>query len=480
MGAQGAGGPPGVVGTMRADAAAADASGEVGDLWRQVSAMACADVPPMGLSAGERPAADVEVLCSAVAGVEFELARRMSAASRAGSLPLVGDGAMLLARGWSPAWARRLARAGTFVDDHPALGQVWASGVITSEHVHALARHAGRLEVEEMSAVIEELSPWWGQLSPLAVAHFVQRVIRVLNPPPDPEPDEAAAYEGRSLSFALTADSVVLSGVLPRLEGEAVIAAVEAFAERLRSEADHVPASARRADGLVALVNAAHASGSIPTRGGLPVSVSVTLDSTALGDQVWTTSRGHTLTAAEERFSACDALVTPIVLDAGQCPDTVAEFLAATGPAAGDDSGGVTLQPSAEARITALATTLLGTRIPLAVGRSARTATAAQRRALAARDRGCIIPGCGIPAEACQTHHVEDWAVGGDTDLPNLALLCWAHHRQVDLGMWTIVAATGDDVVPAPEPGAPPGTPWPANNGAPWTITRTPRTRWRL
>ena len=82
------------------------------------------------------------------------------------------------------------------------------------------------------------------------------------------------------MSFALTADSVVLSGVLPRLEGEAVIAAVEAFAERLRSEADHVPASARRADGLVALVNAAHASGSIPTRGGLPVCVSVTLEST--------------------------------------------------------------------------------------------------------------------------------------------------------------------------------------------------------
>ena len=60
-------------------------------------------------------------------------------------------------------------------------------------------------------------------------------------------------------------------------------------------------------DGLVALVNAAHACGSIPTSGGLPVSVSVTLESTVLGDQVWTTSRGHTLTDAEARFSACDA-----------------------------------------------------------------------------------------------------------------------------------------------------------------------------
>jgi hypothetical protein len=268
---------------------------------------------------------------------------------------------------------------------------------------------------------------------------------------------------------------------------------VEAFAERLRSEADHVPASARRADGLVALVNAANASGSIPTRGGLPVSVSVTLDSTVVGDQVWSTSRGHTLTAAERRFASCDAMVTPIVMDAGRCPDTVAEFLAAAAtPDAGGsrgvgslgdpvrDAAGTSLLPSAEVRVAALAATLLGTRFPLAVGRTARTATPAQRRALAARDKGCIIPGCRIPAEACQSHHVEDWAAGGNTDLPSLALLCWAHHRQVDLGMWTIVAASDDVPVPRPEPGAPPGTPWPANNAAPWVITRTPRTRWRL
>ena len=165
---------------------------------------------------------------------------------------------------------------------------------------------------------------------------------------------------------------------------------------------------------------------------------------------MWTTSRGHTLTAAEQRFTSCDALITPIVIDTGKCPDTVAEFLTATEPVAAEGSTGVTRQPSSAARITALATTLLGTRIPLAVGRSARTATPAQRRALAARDKGCIIPGCGIPAEACQTHHVQDWAAGGDTDLPNLALLCWAHHRQVDLGMWTIVAG-----VQTTDPGPP-------------------------
>ena len=168
MGVGGTGGPP-VLAGVRAAAAVQMASPEVADVWSQVSGVAAGEVPAMGLTAGERPAADVEVLCSAVASVEFELARRMACAARSGSLPLVGDGAMLLARGWSAGWARRLARAGTFVAEHPALGGVWASGVITSEHVDALARHADRLEADQMAAVIEELAPWWGQLSPLAV-----------------------------------------------------------------------------------------------------------------------------------------------------------------------------------------------------------------------------------------------------------------------------------------------------------------------
>jgi hypothetical protein len=121
-----------------------------------------------------------------------------------------------------------------------------------------------------------------------------------------------------------------------------------------------------------------------------------------------------------------------------------------------------------------------GPRVPLAVGRTARTATTAQRKALAARDRGCIIPGCAIPAENCQAHHLTDWAAGGESNLDNLALLCWTHHRQVDLNLWTIAPTDPHQPPDGPNPGAPPDTPWPANNGAPFTIRRTHRTRWRL
>ena len=382
----------------------------------------------MSLSAGERPAADVEVLASAAAACEYLVATRMHAAAAGGCLPLGDRGGVLAARGWSPGTARRLARCGAFALAHPSVAGVWAAGAITAEHVDPLARTADRFTVEELAAVVGELGPHWGSWSPAAVARFVTAADRMLHPPPDPTPDEADAYETRALSFALTADTVLISGALPRVEGELVIAAIDAWADRLRSTADHVPATARRADALVALVNTAHAADLLPTRGGLPVSLTVTLEQTPTGDAVWHTSRGHHLTDAETRWAACDTTITPVLVDTRACVDTGACDTGARDPA----------HATPAVRVAALAALMFDTRMPLAVGRTQRTATPAQRRALAVRDRGCVIPGCQIPAEACQTHHLQEWAAGGDTSVSNMALLCWSHHRQVDLRMWTI------------------------------------------
>jgi hypothetical protein len=448
----------------------ADASPEVAGLWEVVSGLTGEALPSMGLAAGLRPAADVDVLLRGLGAVEYELARRMAAAEAAGALPLLGAGAVARARAWSSRWARRLARTGAFAARFPGIAGPWAAGLISSEHVDALARSGEALSDAEMAAVLEQLEGRWGTLTPEAVGRFLARVVRVLHRPPDVEPDpsERDAYAGRGLSFSILGDEVLLAGALPRLEGEAVMAAVDAWAERLRSAADQVPAAARRADGLVALVNAAAAAGGLPNRGGLPVALTVTVDTTQAGDTVWSTGRGHHLTGGEQRFAACAGDITGVaVARAAGCPDP-------------GDPGGGPHAPGTPARIAALARSLLDTVQPLAVGRTQRHATPAQRKALAARDRGCVIPGCGVPAEACQAHHRTDWAAGGDTDLDNLVLLCWAHHRQVDLGMWTIAPADPDQPTPRPPTGAPPGTTWPANHAAPWTITATPRTRWRL
>jgi hypothetical protein len=448
----------------RAAGALPAASAELVQLWSHAIACATGELPGMGLGAGDRPVADVDVLAGALAVVEYELARRLHAATMAGSLPLVGPGAVLAARGWAGPHARRLARAGALAVEHPSVAAAWAAGIITADHVDAIARNVGPLTPEQLAAVVAELGCRWGQLSPAGVTRFLVAAVRLLHPSRQdgPEQAESDAYAGRDLSFAVLGDTVLLSGALPRLEGEAVMAAVEALAERLRSTADHVPAGARRADALVELVNDAHACERLPSRGGLPVALTVTLEHTRSGDPIWTTSRGHVLTASEARWACCDPTVTPVLV--ASATDCVPEPNGPGGPGVGGGAAG---------RIAALAAALFDSRIPLAVGRTTRTATPAQRRALAARDKGCIIPGCTIPAESCQAHHIRDWAAGGASDLDNLALLCWTHHRQVDLQMWTIEPTE-------PDPGAPPGTAWPANNGSPWTIRRTHRTRWRL
>ncbi|HYA00677.1 MAG TPA: HNH endonuclease signature motif containing protein [Candidatus Binatia bacterium] len=54
------------------------------------------------------------------------------------------------------------------------------------------------------------------------------------------------------------------------------------------------------------------------------------------------------------------------------------------------------------------------------VGRTRRVPGAATRRALLARDAGCVWPGCDRPVTLTEAHHLTHWARGGSTDLANL------------------------------------------------------------
>jgi hypothetical protein len=71
---------------------------------------------------------------------------------------------------------------------------------------------------------------------------------------------------------------------------------------------------------------------------------------------------------------------------------------------------------------------------PLWLGRRERFHTAAQRAALAARDGGCVFPGCPAPPSWCHAHHVLPWSRGGPTDIDNGVLLCAHHHRLIHAG----------------------------------------------
>ncbi|MDH2443712.1 DUF222 domain-containing protein [Amnibacterium sp. CER49] len=96
---------------------------------------------------------------------------------------------------------------------------------------------------------------------------------------------------------------------------------------------------------------------------------------------------------------------------------------------------------------------------PLTLGRRTRLFSAAQKKALAARDGGCAWPGCTAPAAWCEAHHIAWWnRDAGATDLENGVLLCSHHHHLIHepLGRWQIVVHDGDRyLVPQLWQGAP-------------------------
>ncbi len=74
---------------------------------------------------------------------------------------------------------------------------------------------------------------------------------------------------------------------------------------------------------------------------------------------------------------------------------------------------------------------------PLSVGRKTRTVPTAIKRALQARDKACVFPGCHHK-RFVDAHHVKHWSAGGETSLDNLMLLCSHHHRLVHEGGFRI------------------------------------------
>ncbi len=74
----------------------------------------------------------------------------------------------------------------------------------------------------------------------------------------------------------------------------------------------------------------------------------------------------------------------------------------------------------------------------LALGRERRLFSRRQREALAARDGGCMFPGCERPPSWCEAHHIDPWKSGGRTDVAVGILLCRHHHLLLHNNHWQI------------------------------------------
>jgi hypothetical protein len=413
---------------------------------RELAAVPVRDPYTGLLNVGVGPDAEpsLTALARARHGLDAATAKHMVAAELAGST--AHDPATVVAAGGhTAAEANRLLIAGRFAHRaakwFPGLWDLWESGKVSTAQMRALAADTAERCNADVYDLVDLLLPRLPQLTPAQITRAVESALAVR------DPDSAAAgeqdaYQRRRLTLTDTDDGVRISGVLPRLEGQALAALVDAHAEQQRAHGDRLTARQRRADGLAAVVAAA-ADTARPSQGGLPAAVVMTIP------------------AADAQRLANGSTRTPPARLADTHPDTPLPGTHPGGHALGDGEARFALccadiTPIAAAEPGSLIDRLTGSSIePLAVGRAHRLATTAQRKALALRDGGCVIDGCTVPARHCQPHHIRDWSLGGATDLDNLALLCWVHHRQVDLNRWTITRTNRH-----------------------WTTTPTPRHHW--
>ncbi len=85
--------------------------------------------------------------------------------------------------------------------------------------------------------------------------------------------------------------------------------------------------------------------------------------------------------------------------------------------------------------------------VGLDLGRSRRFANRHQRRALRAMYRCCAVPGCDRHVSTTEPHHLDEWELGGSTDLGRLLPLCKHHHDRLHAEHWQVAMADDRSLV---------------------------------
>ncbi|MGN6197056.1 DUF222 domain-containing protein [Humibacter sp.] len=246
-------------------------------------------------------------------------------------------------------------------------------------------------------------------------------VWKVALDPDGVETDAEEAMRQRTLTRLGTREGLVWyrMGLMPEISGkleQAIAAVVSPKSKPVFLNGDEPgedvlddrSSPQRRHDAFASLIDAAARSAEIASMGGAAPTVLVTVDQHDLAE-----GRGA---------GRMDGVEEPIPMSA------VTQFACA---------GGIQKLLMREGKI-------------LSLWSPERCFTAQQRRAIAARDKTCVIPGCRIPAGWCEYHHVQEHSRGGPTDTGNGAAVCWYHHHSIDTGGWAIRMRDGRPQVRAP------------------------------
>jgi hypothetical protein len=271
----------------------------------------------------------------------------------------------------------------------PVVAEAFSLGEISRSHAAVIAEAYTPERAFEMSNVEPQLVAAARDHTPKDLGGLVRVVTDAIDGDGGAASDEAM-HARRSYSMSSTLDGMlVTNGTYDHLDGEIHKAAINAEMQRDFQPHDPRTSTQRRADAHTNIMRRA-------------------LDNGELGDSHGV--RPH-ITA---------------VVDVGEKPD-LSERVRMDRHHNGFLSDTMLEMVACDCDITRVI--MAGKSEILDVGRASRTPTAAQWKALVVRDQHCQHPGCYQPPSRCAAHHKWHWTRGGPTDLENLEMLCWFHHR---------------------------------------------------
>jgi Domain of unknown function (DUF222)/HNH endonuclease len=299
--------------------------------------------------------------------------------------------------GMSVTSAADRLRVGEQLESLPKVAAALASGEIGYQSVSVLSHLRDKLGDKRDLFNEEEMLDLARQQSVASLRYLCNYAWHVADP--DGFFKEAEEnFARRRLHISQMADGMhAIDGLLDPVSGAALKTALDALAKRKGPE-DERTRSQRMADAAGELAHHAMDQGTLPRRNGVKPHISLTTTIEGLKNEVGAPPADLELsmpisTRTLERV-ACDATISRVLLADSMVID---------------------------------------------VGRATRVNSGPRRRALRVRDKGCRFPGCERPVNWSTPHHIVAWSRGGPSDLSNLVLLCYYHHRLVHEGGWQVI-----------------------------------------
>ena len=352
---------------------------------------------------------DAKRLAAVIDGLQGTLSTVLFQGKRRGDHLLTGKTPCGSVMHLTPGAAAERLRVGEQLEAMPQIAQALSSGEIGYQSTAVICNFRSKLR-EDLRQNIDQ-GFWIEQARESSVRDlsWLEQNVRYLVDPDSFDHQVEEDWEKRFLSISESGGMFHISGVLDRVGGAAPEAAIESLSKRAGTADGRTPKQ-RRADALVEVVNQAMDKGTLPRRNGVRphISVSTTIQGLKgeLGAAASQLGNGMPISSKTVQRLACDGTLHRILKADSAVVD---------------------------------------------VGWATRSVSPSQWRALKARHRTCSGPGCDRPVSMTSPHHIEFWARGGRSDLPNLLPLCYYHHRLVHEGDWQVIRTGGGVRFVAPE-----------------------------